>query len=135
MRAIIAKQPGGAEQLQVIDQPKPDPKAEELLDKVKAISINRTDIINRESTSDYVDHQMLGIEFTSVVEKAGSGTNIQTDQPIMGLVNGGEYAEYAVMPADRAMPNTENLSFEQAVAIPEISLTAYQTLFWHGNLK
>lgn len=135
MRAIIAKQPGGAEQLQVTDQPKPDPKAGELLVKVKAIGINRTDIINRESTSGYFDHPILGIEVAGVVEKAGSSTNIQTGKPVMGLVNGGGYAEYAVMPADRAMPIPENLSFEQAVAIPEVFLTAYQTLFWLGNLK
>lgn len=53
----------------------------------------------------------------------------------MGLVNGGGYAEYAVMPANRALKIPDNLSFEEAAAIPEVFLTAYQTLYWIGKLK
>lgn len=53
----------------------------------------------------------------------------------MGLVNGGGYAEYAIMPADRSMEIPEKLSFKEAAAIPEVFLTAYQTLFWIGKLQ
>lgn len=53
----------------------------------------------------------------------------------MGLVNGGGYAEYVTMPADRAIVVPDTLSFEEAAAIPEVYLTAYQTLFWLGQLK
>ncbi|GAB3049047.1 NAD(P)H-quinone oxidoreductase [Virgibacillus ainsalahensis] len=135
MKAIIVKQPGGAEQLQMSEQPKPKVKQGELLIKVKAAAVNRTDIISRKGRSGYMNNPILGIEVAGVVEETGPGADDKTGMPVMGLVNGGGYAEYAVMPAERAMIIPENLSFEQAVAVPEVFLTAYQTLFLLGNLR
>lgn len=135
MKAIIVKQPGGAEQLQVTEQPIPEPKDGELLIKVKATAVNRTDIVNRESSSGYLENPILGVEVAGIVEKAGAGTEVEVGTRVMGLVNGGGYAEYVVIPAERAMVIPENLSFEEAAAIPEVFLTAYQTLFWLGQLR
>ena len=39
------------------------------------------------------------------------------------------------MPADRAIRIPDNMSFEEAAAIPEVFLTAYQTLYWLGELE
>lgn len=135
MRAIIVKQPGGAEQLQIEEYVKPIPKDGELLIKVKAAAVNRTDIVNRESSSGYLNNLILGVEVAGTVEKAGAGAKTAVGTNVMGLVNGGGYAEYVVMPDDRAMVIPENLSFEEAAAIPEVFLTAYQTLFWIGQLR
>ncbi|MBY7145002.1 NAD(P)H-quinone oxidoreductase [Virgibacillus sp. NKC19-3] len=135
MKAIIVKHPGGAEQLQVAEQPKPEIKSDELLINVKAAAVNRTDILSREGQSAYMTNPILGIEVAGVVEASGNGTEDKNGMRVTGLVNSGGYAEYAVMPADRAMEIPEHLSFEEAVAIPEVFLTAYQTLFWLGNLS
>jgi len=135
MKAITVKQPGGAEQLQVTEHAKPKPKDGELLIKVKAAAVNRTDIINRESSSGYLDNPILGVEVAGTVEKVGTGVTIEIGRRVMGLVNGGGYAEYVVMPAERAIMIPETLSFEEAAAIPEVFLTAYQTLFWIGQLR
>lgn len=134
MKAVIVKQPGGAEQLQFQDFPKPRVKSGELLIKVKGSAINRTDIISREGKSSYLSNPILGIEVAGEVVEAGSGTEIEVGAHVMGLVNGGGYAEYVVMPADRAMRIPEHFSFAEAAAIPEVFLTAYQTLFWLGEL-
>jgi putative PIG3 family NAD(P)H quinone oxidoreductase len=106
----------------------------EILIKVKASAINRTDIVSREGKSGYMANPILGIEVSGEVVETGEGANIQTGTRVMGLVNGGGYAQYALMPADRAMKIPDNLSFEEAAAIPEVFLTAYQTLFWLGEL-
>lgn len=135
MKAITVKQPGSAEQLQMEEQTKPDPKPGELLIKVKAAAVNRTDIVNRESSSGYLDNPILGVEVAGTVEKSGTGVTTEVGTHVMGLVNGGGYAEYVVMPDERAITIPENLSFEEAAAIPEVFLTAYQTLFWIGRLR
>ena len=75
------------------------------------------------------------MEAAGEVAAAPEGTNVEVGARVMGLVNSGGYAEYVVMPADRAMIIPEHLSFEEAAAIPEVFLTAYQTLFWLGELK
>ncbi|ODG92653.1 NADPH:quinone oxidoreductase [Gottfriedia luciferensis] len=134
MRAVVVNQPGGPEQLQFQDFPLPKLQIGDLLVKVKASAINRSDIIAREGQSNYLATPILGIEVSGEVVEVASGTNIEVGTRVMGLVNGGGYAEYVVMPADRAMKIPENLSFEEAAAIPEVFLTAYQTLFWLGEL-
>lgn len=53
----------------------------------------------------------------------------------MGLVNGGADAEKVSMPVERIMKIPANMPFEQAAAIPEVFLTAYQTLYWIGKLQ
>ncbi|KOR84381.1 NADPH:quinone oxidoreductase [Bacillus sp. FJAT-22058] len=134
MKAVVVKEPGGAEQLLFKDFSKPVPGKGEILIKVKASAINRTDIVSREGKSGYMTNPILGIEVSGEVVETGEGANIQTGTRVMGLVNGGGYAQYALMPADRAMKIPDNLSFEEAAAIPEVFLTAYQTLFWLGEL-
>lgn len=132
MKAISAKKPGGADQLQLTEQPKPMPNKNELLIKVEAIGVNRLDLITRERSN---DQAILGVEVAGIVEKSLPDSEIEVGARVMGLVSGGAYAEYATLPVDRAMLIPENLSFEQAAAIPEVFLTAYQTLFWLGKLK
>ncbi|MBO0996754.1 NAD(P)H-quinone oxidoreductase [Bacillus sp. SD075] len=135
MKAVVVKEPGGAEQLLFKDFSKPMPGKGEILIKVKASAINRTDIISREGKSGYMANPILGIEVSGEVVETGEGANMQLGTRVMGLVNGGGYAQYALMPADRAIKIPDNLSFEEAAAIPEVFLTAYQTLFWLGELK
>lgn len=136
MKAVLIKSPGGPEQLAVDTHPKPVPKEDEILIKVKAAAINRTDIIQRKSGQNkYIDAPILGVEVAGIVEEVGDNSDIQVGTRVMGLVNGGGYAEYAVMPTDRVMIIPENLTHVEAAAIPEVFLTAYQTLFWHGDLK
>lgn len=135
MKAIIVKQPGGAEQLQMTEYEKPVPREDELLIRIKATAINRSDIINREKSLGYLENPILGVEVSGIVEQTDRQEKIPVGTHVMGLVNGGGYAEYVTMPVDRAMVIPEALSFEEAAAIPEVFLTAYQTLFWLGKLQ
>lgn len=135
MKAITVKTPGGADQLELVDMPPPQPKAGELLIHVHAAAVNRTDIATREGKSKYLESPVLGVEVAGTVVDNNGNSAFAVGDRVMGLVNGGGYAEYAVMPADRTMKIPDLFSFEEAAAIPEVFLTAYQTLFWIGKLQ
>lgn len=138
MKAVLVEQPGGPEQMVIGDYPTPEPQADEILVKVKATAVNRADVLQRKGY--YPPPQgaspILGLEIAGVVEKVGSAvTKWKPGDRVFGLLEGGGYAEYAVIAEDMALPIPENLSFAEAAAIPEVFLTAYQTLFWIGDLK
>ncbi len=48
MRAVIVKQPGGPEQLELGEAPLPRPAEDELLVRVQATALNRADILQRQ---------------------------------------------------------------------------------------
>ena len=135
MKSVIVKKPGGYEQLEVVDIDIPKLKEGELLIKVHSAAVNRTDIITREGKVGYLENPILGVEISGVVAEINGKSSFSVGDRVMGLVNGGGYAEFAVMPSDRAIKVPDSLSFDEAAAIPEVFLTAYQTLFWLGKLK
>ncbi|QQZ10420.1 NAD(P)H-quinone oxidoreductase [Heyndrickxia vini] len=134
MKAVIVNQ-NGTSQLELIEHPIPKAKEGELLIKVHTAAINRTDIVTREGKSGYLTNPILGVEVAGTVVEANGRSSFSAGDRVMGLVNGGGYAEYAIMPINRAMKIPENFTFEEAAAIPEVFLTAYQTLFWIGKLQ
>lgn len=135
MKGVIAKEPGGKEQLIYTDMPEPTLQTGELLIEVHAAAVNRTDIMNREGKTGYASNPIIGVEVAGVVADANGQQGFAIGDRVMGLVNGGGYAEFATMPAGRAMKIPDNLDFTDAAAIPEVFLTAFQTLYWIGNLS
>lgn len=136
MKAWTIKQPGGRDQLIIKDQPLPTPTKDEVLVKVDSTAINRTDIMTREDSSLKAPYPILGVEISGIVEKeAPNYPELKRGTRVAGLVNRGGYAEYAVMPANRAIVIPDSMSLIDAAAIPEVFLTAYQTMFWLGELK
>lgn len=135
MKSVIVRKPGGSDQLELVDMEIPKLKDGELLIKVHCAAVNRTDIITREGHVAYLENPVLGVEISGVITEIMGESSFSIGDRVMGLVNGGGYAEYAVMPTDRAIKVPDSLSFEEAAAIPEVFLTAYQTLYWLGKLQ
>lgn len=136
MKVWTIKKPGGREQLTQENRLQVQAQEGELLIKVKAFGINRTEILTRERTTLQPPYPVLGIELAGeVVENRSDRQDIKVGSRVMGLVNQGSYAELAVMPASMAMLIPENLSYVEAAAIPEVFLTAYQTIYWLGELQ
>jgi NADPH:quinone reductase-like Zn-dependent oxidoreductase len=76
-----------------------------------------------------------------VVTKVGKGvTNFKIGDPVFAycrkpVVQAGSFAEYICLEAENVSPKPENLSFEEAAAIPLVGLTAWQSLFDIAELE
>lgn len=136
MKAWTMKAPGGIEQLELVERPIPIQKEDELLIKVEATAINRTDILTRERTDLQAPYPILGVEVSgTIAQESPNYPHLVKGTRVAGLVNQGSYAEYAVMPAGQAIVLPESISLIEGAAIPEVFLTAYQTIFWLGKIK
>lgn len=135
MKAVVVKKPGGADQLEISEMPMPKAGKGELLIRVCAAGLNRTDLVAREGKMNYLRNPVLGVEVSGIVVDAGESERFAEGDRVTGLVHGGGYAEYAVMPEGWAVKIPDTFTFEEAAAIPEVFLTAYQTLFWIGRLQ
>lgn len=138
MKAILVKQPGGPEQLALGEYEQPLPKPYELLVRVHATALNRADTLQRQGKypAPKGASPLLGLEIAGEVVEAGVNcTRYKKGDKVFGLLPGGGYAEYAVIDEQMAMPIPGNLSMEEAAAIPEVFLTAFQALMWLGKLK
>ena len=138
MKAVLVKSPGDASQLYIGEAPLPETGDEDLLVRVKATALNRADILQRRGlyppppgASDIIGLEMAG----TVVSRGNRCQRFQPGDRVFGLLPGGGYAEYVAIPEGMAMPIPDNLSFEEAAAIPEAFLTAFQALHWLGNFR
>ncbi|WP_161890050.1 NAD(P)H-quinone oxidoreductase [Pontibacter russatus] len=138
MKAILVKQPGGPEQLYIGTHDKPLPNPDELLVRVQATALNRADTLQRQGK--YPPPKgaspLLGLEVAGEVVEAGINcSRFKKGDKVFGLLPGGGYAEYAILHEAMALPVPDNLTMEEAAAIPEVFLTAYQALVWLGRLQ
>jgi NADPH:quinone reductase-like Zn-dependent oxidoreductase len=132
MKAVVYKKYGPPEVAQLTDIPKPVPNDQEILIKVHASTVNRTDAGFR-SASYFISrfwtglfspkHQVLGCEFAGVVEAVGKNvSSFKIDDRVFGFNDKtcgghGEYLTIAESDAVTHMPT--NLSFEEAAALTE----------------
>ncbi|GAB4244298.1 MAG: NAD(P)H-quinone oxidoreductase [Deltaproteobacteria bacterium] len=137
MKAVLMSGLGGIEFLHIGMHPDPVPKAGELLVLVRATALNRADLLQRRGKHPPPDGvpNILGLEMAGEVIEAPPGPGEwKPGDRVCAILPGGGYAELAAVPVGLAMRIPENLSFEQAAAIPEVFLTAYRNLFHVARL-
>ena len=117
------------------EAPKPQPKKGELLVKVRAASLNRGEILASISLHKVHEAHPAGGDCAGEVEAVGEGvTAFKPGDAILGRARG-SFAEYVAMSAIQAAPKPPRLSWEQAAAIPIVSVTAYEAICQFGKLK
>jgi putative PIG3 family NAD(P)H quinone oxidoreductase len=134
MKAIVAPQPDGAEELALVELPVPRPGPGEVLIEVAAAGVNRPDILQRRGLYPPPPGapDTLGLEVAGVVVEAGDGGEALVGRKVCALVAGGGYAEYCVAPAGTCLPVPSALSTVDAAAVPETLFTVWVNLFERG---
>jgi NADPH:quinone reductase-like Zn-dependent oxidoreductase len=135
MKAAVIHEAGGPEVLKIESLPIPTPKSGEVLIRVKAFGLNRSELFTRQGHSPGVKFpRILGIEAVGVVEAAPGGEFrkgdiVATAMGGLGRQIDGGYAEYTCVPAKQAQVIKTELPWETLGAIPEMLQTAWGSLF------
>ena len=95
MKAIVAPQPDGAEELALVERPVPRAGPGEVLVEVAAAGVNRPDILQRRGLYPPPPGapDILGLEVSGTVVEAGDGIGGLVGKQVCALVSGGGYAE------------------------------------------
>jgi NADPH:quinone reductase-like Zn-dependent oxidoreductase len=135
MKAAVIYAAGGPEVLKVESRPVPAPRAGEVLIRVKAFGLNRSELFTRQGHSPGVKFpRILGIEAVGLVEEAPGGEFrpgdvVATAMGGMGRQFDGGYAEYTCVPATQVQAIKTELPWETLGAIPEMLQTSWGSLF------
>jgi NADPH:quinone reductase-like Zn-dependent oxidoreductase len=150
MKAMIYEKYGNpTEVMHMVDLPKPEPKADEVLVKVMASSITFSDaamaygepFLVRAATGGILkpSSPILGKDIAGVVEAVGDaatrfkvGDEVFADIYECGLKG---YAEYVSVPEKWLVQKPANITFEEAAAAPESAVVALQGLRDSGNIQ
>jgi NADPH:quinone reductase-like Zn-dependent oxidoreductase len=143
MKAIVISAYGNEDVLDYVEVERPEPKADEVLVKVRVAAVNPADWKIRDGMGESFGLKLpliLGGDIAGTVEAVGVEVeSFKPDDAVYGMtLSGGfsgAYAEYALAKADAIAPKPESLNFEEAAAIPIGALTAWQAIFDVANLS
>ena len=134
MKAVIARQPGGPEVLQLVDIDQPQTQKGEVKIHVKAFGLNKAESYYRSGNyGKFVPGQALGIEAVGeIVEDPGGnynvGQKVATAMGGMMFARHGGYAEYITVNANNVVAFDSELSYAELAALPEAYLTVWGAL-------
>jgi NADPH:quinone reductase-like Zn-dependent oxidoreductase len=135
MKAAVIHEPGGPDVLRIETVPVPTPTAGQVLIRVKAFGLNRSEKFTRQGLSPDVRFpRILGIEAVGIVESApggefSNGAIVATVMGGMGRQFDGGYAEFTCVPATQVRSVVTELPWETLGAIPEMLQTAWGSLY------
>lgn len=139
MQAIIIKQPGGPEVLQLEERDAPKPQAGEVLIEVKAAGINRPDVFQRMGgypAPEGAPDDIPGLEVAGVIKAIGKDVKQwEVGEQVCALVAGGGYATEVAAPAVQCLLIPKGLSFVEAASLPETFFTVWSNVFDRGQFK
>lgn len=143
MKAIMMHAYGGVEQLKEAELPIPVPQANEVLVEIHAASINPVDSKIRSGFFSAILPLelpiVLGLDIAGIVKQVGADTTrFKVGDEVLAKTNisaNGSYAEFVAIEEQLLVAKPQNLSFEEAAALPLAGMTAWEALTDHAHLK
>src|SRR3712207_4022080 len=125
--------------LELEDHPAPQPRAGELLVRVRAAGLNGADMLQRKGAYPAPPgspQDIPGLELAGEVVALGPGTSrFREGDRVMAIVGGGGQGELAVVHERAAMPVPDRLDWPAAGGFPEVFTTAHDAIFSQAELK
>jgi NADPH:quinone reductase-like Zn-dependent oxidoreductase len=139
VKAIVLTQYGGPEHLKLAEVAIPQPKDDQVLVKVYAVSVNSADCRLLSGPFPRLlgfgllrpNNKIMGADIAGVVEAVGKNvTKFKVGDELFGDISTafGGFAEFACAPESILVKKPASLSFEQAAAVPMAAVTALQGL-------
>jgi len=137
MKAVINTKYGPPEVLQLKEIEKPTPKGDEVLIKINATTVNRTDCATLRAEPFFArfftgifkpKNPILGTEFAGIIEAVGKNvSSYQVGDRVFGFDDkgSGSHAQYKTISKDKALTKMPNITYEQAAASTEGAYYAY----------
>jgi len=165
VRAVYLERFGGPDVLTFGDRPAPNPKPGEALVRVRACGINHLDLWVRAGLTGLEPEMphILGNDVVGEIAELGAGVthlspgaktlvnptlscghcpacangddNLCRSYDVLGRRRNGGYAEFVSVPAANCLPFPENLSWEEAAAVPLVFLTAWHMLVTRARVR
>src|SRR5205085_9060350 len=165
MKAVVFHEHGGPEVLSYEERPEPRIRANEVLVEVRACALNHLDIWARSGLPgvEIALPHILGSDIAGVVREVGelvtwvkpgdevmvqpgvscghceaclSGAdNLCREYDIIGYRRDGGYAEVVAVPGANIVPKPSQLSWEEAAALPLVTVTAWHMLVTRANVQ
>lgn len=141
MRAISQNVLGGPEVLKEVEIERPAPRPNEVLVRVRAAGVNPTDWKHRENGGFLGEPPfVLGWDLSGVVEAVGIGVAaFRPGDEVFGMLpypfGHGSHAEYVIAPVRALTHKPSVIDHTEAGALPLVSLTAWQALTEHSDVR
>lgn len=165
MKAAIFRQHGGPDVIEIADVPRPEPRPGDILIAIRAAAMNHVDLWGRRGLPglELEFPHIGGSDMAGIVAELGPGVtglevgtrvlvnpslwcgecewcakgeeSLCNSYRIIGEHTNGGFAEYTVVPAQNALPIPDDLSFEEAAAVPLVYQTAWRGLVGRGGLQ
>ncbi|MGW5473826.1 NADP-dependent oxidoreductase [Streptomyces chartreusis] len=141
MRAISQDVLGGPEVLKEVQIERPAPRPNEVLVRVRAAGVNPTDWKHRENGGFLGEPPfVLGWDVSGVVEAVGIGVAaFRPGDEVFGMLpypfGHGSHAEYVIAPVRALTHKPSVIDHTEAGALPLVSLTAWQALTEHSDVR
>lgn len=138
MKAVVSKQPGGPETLELVELESPTPGPKEVVLEVKAIGVNFPDVLIIQDKYQFKPERPFspGGEVSGIVKSVGSDvTSLKAGDRVIGSCGWGGYREELVIEAARCLPIPDDMPFDEASAFILTYGTSYYGLKRRGDPK